>query len=101
MRPVRGIRTQTTRRTVIAGGPGPGIATELTWNRTTMPRKRRLIRLRLTNVRSLRLVLHAAGFPAGDRGLLRIITDGPVRVRLGTRTIRLHHAGRIGVPFSA
>jgi hypothetical protein len=46
-------------------------------------------------------VLHAAGFPAGDRGLLRIITDGPVRVRFGTRTIRLHHAGRIGVPFSA
>jgi hypothetical protein len=101
MRPDRGVRTHTRHSIADRGGPGPGLATEFSWTRTTAPGRHAVIRLHLRNVRSLRLLLRAAGFRAGEAGRLRIITDGPVRIHLGDRTIRVRGHGRIGVPFNA
>ena len=100
MRPDRGVKTHTSRNVPLSAGPGPGVATELTWTRTARPTAHPVIRLRLANVRSLRLLLNAAGFRPEQRGRLRVTSDGPVRIRFGDQTVHLHPGTHV-VTFSA
>jgi pimeloyl-ACP methyl ester carboxylesterase len=99
-RPQRGVKTHTTRNVQTTGGPEPGLATTLTWTRTNRPDPRAVIRLHLQNVRSLRVLLTAAGFRAGQHGKLRVTTDGPTTLRLGGRTVHIAKGSHV-VPFVA
>jgi hypothetical protein len=100
-RPTRTVSTHVTHKVAVKGGPGPGVASNLTWTRGSRPPRHPVIRLHLTNVRSLRILLHGAGFgPRHPRGRLKVSTDGPVVVRIGHH--RIHVAkGKHVVPFSA
>jgi hypothetical protein len=48
-----------------------------------------VIDLRLVNVKSLTLLLGAAGFRPGQEGTLQVTTDGPVTVRLAGSSVHL------------
>jgi pimeloyl-ACP methyl ester carboxylesterase len=100
MRPDRGVKTRLKRGLAVSSGPGPGIATQLSWTRTKQPSKQAVIRLHLTNVRSLRVRLRDAGFGEGEHGRLRITTDGPVVIDLGNRTLHLRSGSHV-VTFTA
>jgi hypothetical protein len=54
----------------------------LRWTRGGRPARQPVIRLHLHNVRSLTVLLRGAGFRHGQRGKLRIRTDGRTRVNL-------------------
>jgi hypothetical protein len=93
LRPGRSIHTHMTQGVAVQG-PGPGIASEQTWTRGRAPKSKPVIRLRLTNVRSLGLT--PPGFFYGSRGVLRVTTDGPTSLEIygwkahlskGSRTI--------------
>jgi hypothetical protein len=92
MRPDRSV-TAHSQRNITVDGPGPGIASQLTWTRGKRPARKPVITLRLTNVRALTVQLHAAGFDAGRhgtrRGTLRVTSDGPATLRLGDRTVHV------------
>jgi predicted esterase len=64
------------------------------WSLGARPSRTSVVRLRLADVRSLRVNLAAAGF-AGRHGVVRVTTDGRTRVRLSNgRTVHLkagHH----------
>ena len=52
-------------------------------------------KLKLTNVKSLRIQLRGAGISGEATAVLRVTSDGPVRIDLGYRTVSfgkgLHH----------
>ncbi len=101
-RPERGIKTHTSRQVALSSGPGPGVATQLTWTRTSRPAPRPVIRLRLTNVRRLTVLLRAAGLRAGEQVTLRIVTDGTTTVVLPAANRVVHvPQGRHVVRFVA
>jgi hypothetical protein len=81
-------------------GPGPGLASQLTWTRGKRPATRPVITLGLANVKTLTVLLHAAGFRHGQHGTLRVITDGPVTLHLSDRVVHLRQ-GHTTVHFTA
>jgi hypothetical protein len=89
MRPERAVTAHSTQGIAVTGGPGPGIASELTWTKGKRPATRPAMTLKLANVRSLTLLLRDAGFRNGQRGTLRVTTDGPTTVHLGGRVVYL------------
>ena len=99
MRPDRLITTHSAHG-IAVNGPGPGIASELTWGRGKRPASHPVMNLNLTNVDTLTVLLHAAGFHRGQHGTLHVTTDGPTVVRLAHRTIQLVK-GRATVHFTA
>ncbi|HWB65403.1 MAG TPA: peptidase [Mycobacteriales bacterium] len=97
-RPERAVTSHLTRNVALSGGPGPGLATTQTWTRGRRPAAKPVITLRLTNVRSLRVLPAAAGFAAGHAGRLRVTTDGRTTIHVGDRAIHLgrgHHVVRL------
>jgi hypothetical protein len=88
-RPDRAVTPHLKRDIPLTGGPGPGIATTQTWSLGARAKATSVITLRLHNVASLRVLLRAAGFAAGQRGTLRVVTDGPTTVVLGRRTVHV------------
>jgi hypothetical protein len=94
------IRSHATRFHVTNGGPEPALASYVTWTRGPRERRSHVLRLQLTNVRSLRVQLAAAGFRHGSHGILRVKTDGPAVIRLGHRHVHVAK-GRHVVRFSA
>lgn len=100
-RPVRPVTSIRNRSVDPTNAPGPAVVTELSWQRgTTAPAPRPRLRLRLSNVAALRVLLADAGFRRGARGVLDVSTDGPTRIRLGGRSVRLI-GGRHTVRFTA
>ncbi|MGN6474167.1 MAG: prolyl oligopeptidase family serine peptidase [Mycobacteriales bacterium] len=87
-RPDRSVITHSTRN-ITVDGPGPGIASQLTWTRGKRPTARPVLTLRLTNVKSLTVLLHAAGFSPGQAGTLRVTSDGSAVLHLRDRTVRV------------
>lgn len=98
-RPQRSIVTHSTRG-IAVDGPGPGVASQLTWTRGTRPAARPVITLRLTNVKKLTVLLRAAGFAHGQAGRMHVTSDGQATLRLGDRVVRLPK-GRTAVRFTA
>jgi hypothetical protein len=98
MRPVRTVFTHVSTGLDVNGGPEPGVATQLTWTRGKPSSRSAVLVLTLQDVRTVRVLLRAAGFAPGESGSLIVRSDGPVHVRLGTRTYRLG-AGRHTVDF--
>jgi poly(3-hydroxybutyrate) depolymerase len=100
-RPMRQVRSHVAHQVAVKGGPGPGVASSLTWTRGARSQRKPVIRLHLTNVRSLRVLPHGAGFGRRyPRGRLKVTTDGKTVIRFGHR--RLHFAkGTHVVPFQA
>jgi pimeloyl-ACP methyl ester carboxylesterase len=93
-RPQRMVRTHTAHNTPTTSGPGPGLVSTQTWAAGRRSHRAPVIRLRLRNVRSLRVLLLAAGFHQAQRGKLTVTTDGPTRIRLGHRWVHVakgHH----------
>jgi hypothetical protein len=88
MRPDRTVVTHSGHG-IAVDGPGPGIASELTWSRGKRPASRAVVTLVLVNVRSLDVLLHDAGFHAGQHGTLQVRTDGSTVVHVGGRTVHL------------
>ncbi|HVT20914.1 MAG TPA: prolyl oligopeptidase family serine peptidase [Mycobacteriales bacterium] len=88
-RPDRSVTTHEAHNVAVTGGPGPGIASQLTWTRGKRSAARPVITLRLTNVRALTVLPRAAGFRHGQTGTLRVTTDGPATVHLPGRTLHL------------
>jgi hypothetical protein len=89
MRPDRAVTTHSTQGIAVTGGPGPGVASQLTWTRGKRPNARPTILLKLANVGSLTLLLRDAGFRKGQRGTLRVTTGGPTAIYLGGRVVYL------------
>jgi hypothetical protein len=79
---------------------GPAQVQALSWRRGGRADRRPVIRLRLRNVRSLRVLPHGAGFHHGTAGRLKVHTDGPVAIRIGSRTIHVAKGTHV-VPFQA
>jgi predicted esterase len=74
--------------------PEPAIVTQLTWRTSARPPATPRLTLHLTNVAALTVLLADAGFKPGTKSVLDVMTDGPTRLRLGTRTVQLaagHH----------
>jgi hypothetical protein len=90
-RPMRAVKTHVSHSVDVKDGPEPGVASTLTWTRGPRAHRKPVIRLQLQNVRSLRVLLHAAGFHAGRSGTLHVTTDGPTTIRLGHRHV---HVGK-------
>jgi poly(3-hydroxybutyrate) depolymerase len=88
MRPDRSVSTHSSH-SIAVQGPGPGIASQLTWTRGNRPAATPVITLKLANVKALTLLLGAAGFPHGQHGTLRVVTDGPTTLHLGDRVLHL------------
>jgi pimeloyl-ACP methyl ester carboxylesterase len=99
-RTLRKITTHSTRMKPINAAPEPALASYLTWTRGKRPPHRNVLRLRLANVRSLSVLLHAAGFRRGSHGKLRVKTDGATTIRLGHRHVHVAK-GRHVVRFLA
>jgi predicted esterase len=99
-RPDRSVATHSAHNIDVTDGPGPGIASQLTWTRGSHPAPRAVITLRLVNVRRLTVLLGAAGFRQGGHGTLRVTTDGPTTLRFGSRTVSLAK-GNTTVHFTA
>ncbi|HWA65422.1 MAG TPA: prolyl oligopeptidase family serine peptidase [Mycobacteriales bacterium] len=99
VRPERSVATHSAHN-ITVDGPGPGVASQLTWTRGRRPAAKPLITLRLTNVRRLVVLLRAAGFHQGQAGTLRVVTDGPTTLGLDRRVLRLHK-GTKTVRFTA
>ncbi|HVT64925.1 MAG TPA: prolyl oligopeptidase family serine peptidase [Mycobacteriales bacterium] len=97
-RPERSVTAHAAHHIAVQG-PGPGIASQLTWTRGRRPAAEPLITLHLKNVSSLAVLLHGAGFRAGQQGELGVTTDGPTVLHLGQRTIHLGK-GRTTVHFA-
>jgi hypothetical protein len=85
---------------IAVDGPGPGIASQLTWTRGKKSATRPVITLGLANVKAVTVLLRAAGFSSGQHGTLRVITDGPTTLRIGGRVLHLPK-GRSTVHFTA
>jgi hypothetical protein len=94
-RPHRSVTTHTATAVDATDGPEPGLATSLTWTRSAPSHRHRVIRLRLVNVRSLRVLLGGAGFRAGRNGRLRVTTDGPTTLRIGDTTVHLTRGSHV------
>jgi poly(3-hydroxybutyrate) depolymerase len=90
-RPVRAVRTHVSSHVEVTSGPEPGYATTLRWTRGGPSHRSPVIRLHLANVRALQVLLGAAGFRPGMSGRLRVVTDGPTTLHLGTHTV---HVGK-------
>ncbi|HWC33506.1 MAG TPA: peptidase [Mycobacteriales bacterium] len=88
MRPERSVTTHSSRD-ITVDGPGPGIASQLTWTRGKRPAARPVMTLRLTNVKALTLLLRAAGFHRGQAGTLHVVTDAPTTLRLAGHSVHL------------
>jgi dienelactone hydrolase len=99
-RPVRALTTHASRRVTTNDGPEPGLASSLTWTRGARSARLSVIRLKLTNVRSLRVLLGGAGFRHGKHGRLRVSTDGPTTIRLGHQRVHVQKGSHV-VPFTA
>ena len=99
MRPDRWVSTHPSRN-IAVDGPGPGLATQLTWTRGKRPAKRPVITLRLTDVDRVRVLPRAAGFSAGQPGTIRVVTDGPVALIVGDRKAVLMGKGKTTVHFT-
>jgi poly(3-hydroxybutyrate) depolymerase len=89
-RPETSISTHSAHN-IAVDGPGPGLASELTWTRGKRAATRPVVTLRLTNVDRLKVLPSAAGFHEGQRGTIRVQTDGPVAVIIGNG-----HAVQVG-----
>jgi predicted esterase len=100
-RPMQSVKTHVAHNVAFKGGPGPGVASSLSWTRGARSHRHPVIRLHLSNVRSLRVLVHGAGFGVRHpHGHLKVATDGPTVVRIGHR--RIHFAkGTHVVPFKA
>jgi hypothetical protein len=99
-RPERAVTTHVSHSVEAKGGPEPGAASTLTWSRGQRSRRTPVIRLRLRNVRSLKVLVAAAGFASGRHGRLRVTTDGPSSIRIGHRRVDVAK-GRHVVRFTA
>jgi hypothetical protein len=81
--------------------PAPAIVRELTWQPAgPPPPPNGVIDLHLTNVSSLTILAAQAGFAAGQHGVVKVTTDGPVTLTVGDQTVSLD-AGEHEVPFTA
>jgi pimeloyl-ACP methyl ester carboxylesterase len=98
-RPEPTVITHSTRN-ITVDGPGPGLASQLTWTRGKRPAPRPVMTLDLGNVRTLAVLVRAAGFRPGRSGVLRVTTDGPTTVHLAGRTVHLEK-GHTTVRFTA
>jgi hypothetical protein len=99
-RPIRNVNSHSTHFVPVEGGPGPGLASSLTWSGGHRANPTSVIRLHLTNVGSLRVLLGGAGFRPGSKGTLEVTTDGPTTIRLGDQVVQVG-SGEHVVPFSA
>jgi hypothetical protein len=99
-RPTRPITPHAAHPTYVDPTLGPAAVSTQTWTRGHLPARRPVIRLRLTNVRSLRVLVHAAGFRPGEAGRLHVTSDGPTVIRLGGRTIHVKQGDHV-VPFQS
>src|SRR5581483_2800813 len=66
----------------------PAYYSQLDWKTGTRPAATNTLTLALHNVAGVRVDLPLAGFAAGQHGTLRLTTDGPVTVRIGTTAHR-------------
>jgi len=80
--------------------PEPSYVSTLSWTRGKRAHRHPTIRLRLANVRSLQLLVNAAGFRRGQVGTLQVRTTGAVTIHLAGRTIHVKK-GRHVVRFTA
>ncbi|HVY09938.1 MAG TPA: prolyl oligopeptidase family serine peptidase [Mycobacteriales bacterium] len=99
-RPDRAVITHEAHDIAVTGGPGPGVASQLTWTRGKRPAARPVITLTLTNVRALEVLLHGAGFRHGEHGTLHVTSDGAAVIRLGHRAVHVAK-GRTTISFRA
>lgn len=100
-RPMHSVQTHIAHKVAVNGGPGPGVANSLTWGSGARAHRHPVIRLHLTNVRSLRILLRGAGFGTHHpHGRLKVVTDGSTAIRIGSRTIHVAKGTHV-VPFSA
>jgi pimeloyl-ACP methyl ester carboxylesterase len=97
-RPERSVITHSTRN-ITVDGPGPGLASQLTWTRGKRPVRRPVITLHLTNVRHLTLQLGAAGFRRGQPGRLVVWTDGESAIQLAPGNVVVAGKGRTTFAF--
>jgi hypothetical protein len=100
MYPMPDIRRTYSTEPVVAG-PGPGVAEQQTWQ-VSYPSNAVLHRVRLSlhNVAHLTLQPREAGFKRGQRGYLKLRTDGRVTVRIGDKVVTVG-AGRHVIRFTA
>jgi hypothetical protein len=79
----------TTRSLLVPGTPTPAIVTEQAWEAGVAAPRRAVVALRLTNISSLTVLLHDAGFRPGSHGTMTVDTDGATAIRVGERIVRV------------
>jgi pimeloyl-ACP methyl ester carboxylesterase len=99
-RPDKSVTTHSSHN-IAVDGPGPGIASQLTWTRGKASAARPTITLRLVNVGRLTLLPRAAGFGEGQAGTVRVTTDGPTTIGLGEGHTVVLNKGTTTVHFTA
>jgi poly(3-hydroxybutyrate) depolymerase len=102
-RPDRSITTHRHQNVDLNDGPEPGVVNSLTWTRGHRPHRHPTIRLHLHNVRSLKVLLHGAGFGHGHHarhGKLHVTTDGKTVIHLGHRRIHVRKGTHV-IRFTA
>ena len=88
-RPDRTVTAHRSQRVDPTMQPEPARVTQLTWTLGRRARPKPLLRLRLTNIASLSVLLHDAGFHRGQHATLRVTTDGRTVIRLGSQRLRV------------
>jgi poly(3-hydroxybutyrate) depolymerase len=99
-RPARSITTHLSQRVDPGFAPEPATVTTQTWTRGPRSHRSSTLHLRLTNVRSLRILLGSAGFAPHSRVRLVVRSDGPSRLKAGSHNLHVHR-GRQVVTFRA
>ncbi|HZT64917.1 MAG TPA: alpha/beta hydrolase-fold protein [Acidimicrobiales bacterium] len=82
MRPDPRITPVRSQSANVPGDPTPALVVQQSWRLGAAPAPTPQLSLRLTNVADLSVDLARAGFPAGQRVSLTVVTDGAVVVRL-------------------
>lgn len=85
-RPDPAVTPVATSGVVSGGSPSIGLYRQQTWTLGAVPPRSSSLVLQLRNVASLTVDLARAGFSAGEAVDVRVVTDGPLTLRLGTRT---------------
>lgn len=84
----------TSHALLVPGDPTPAYVTQQTWEPSgstsaAAVRLSPVITLDLTNVASLTILTGPAGFPTGIHGTLKVHTDGPAVITIGSRHIHV------------